>query len=162
MGYGETARLLSFIGGILSSIVGIIYLIWGVISLMLFGWVSLALPLGGVGGIVYGILCLIFGVLTLSVARPYITEGEELKVGAIMCFIFGGISAGAIGGILTIVAGILAILAWSEERKAVVVETPSAAPPPKPEAAAAFCGYCGVQLPLEAAFCPSCGKKVKK
>lgn len=126
--------------------------------MILFGLASFGLPLGGAGGIVYGVLCLIFGPLTLFVARPQITEGEELKTGAIMCFIFGGISAGAIGGILTIVAGVLAIIASSEERKAVMAE----APPPKPEAAVAFCAYCGAQLLPEAAFCPSCGKKVEK
>lgn len=155
MGNVETAKLLSFIGGILSSVLGTIYLLIG--ALFIWWW-----AFGGISWIVNGIICLIFGPLTLFVARPYLTEGEDLKTGAIMCFIFGGISAGGIGGILTIVAGILAIIAWSEQRKAVVAEAPPAAPPPKPKAAVAFCAYCGAQLAPGATFCPSCGKKVKK
>lgn len=159
MGNVETARLLSFIGGILSSVFGMVYLMLGILGALFIWWWGI---FPGMGWITYGILCLIFGPLTLFVARPYITEGEDLKTGAIMCFIFGGISAGAIGGILTIVAGILAIIAWSDQRKVVVAEAPPAAPPPKPEAAAAFCAYCGAQLPPETIFCPSCGKKVEK
>ena len=154
MGKVKTARVLSFIGGIISSIVGTIYLIWAVISVIFqidiiwvpFHWVSFGALSPGGGRIVSGVLGIIFGLLTLFVARPYITEGESLKTGAILCFIFGSISAGVIGGTLIIVAGILAIIAWSDQRKAVI----------------AFCAYCGAQLLPKATFCPSCGKKVKK
>jgi len=72
----------------------------------------------GLPWLIYGILSLIFGALTLTVARKYLFDTSTLKTGAIMCFVFGGISAGAIGGILTIVAGILAIIAWNEQRRA--------------------------------------------
>jgi len=158
MGNVETAKLLSYIGGILSLVFGTIYLIWGIVQALILPWWWF---FAGMNWIIYGIICLIFGPLTLFMARPHLTEGEDLKTGAIMCFIFGGISSGAIGGILTIVAGILAIIAWNEQRKAAVPAAPAAAPP-KPKAAVAFCAYCGAELLPGATFCPSCGKKVKK
>lgn len=89
--------------------------------------------------------------------RSLNARASEFRTGAIMCFIFGGISAGAIGGTITIVAGILATLAWYDQTKTVKVK-----PPPKPEVKVAFCSFCGTELPPEAAFCPSCGKEIKK
>lgn len=138
MGKVETAERLSFIGGILASVLGTIYLILIVHRIWRWG-------MSGTRAIlVYAVLCLIFGSLTLFVARPYIKKGGDLIIGAIMCFIFGGISAGAIGGILTIVAGVLAILASSEQRKAVVAEAPP--PPPPPTGVTPTCSTCGQPL----------------
>jgi len=150
MGSVDTAKLLALIGGILSTVFGTIYLIWGIALAVI--WTIF----GGTGWIIYGILSIIFGALTLTIARDNLIEGE-LMTGAIMCFVFGGVSAGAIGGIITIVAGILAIIAWNEQKKAVKVK-----PPPKPEVKVAYCSSCGAQLPPEATFCPSCGKEIKK
>jgi len=150
----DTARLLAQIGGILSTVFGTIYIIWGII-------LALISPILGAGPVIYGILSIIFGGLTLTIARDSLVEGEELRTGAIICFVFGGVSAVAIGGIVTIVAGVLAIIAWHEGRKAVRV-TPAPLPPPKPEAKVAYCPSCGAQVPPEAGFCPSCGKKIKK
>ena len=149
MGSADTAKLLALIGGILSAVFGIIYLIWGIVLAL---WTIFA----ATPWIIYGVLSIIFGALTLTIARDSLIKGE-LRNGAIMCFIFGGISAGAIGGIIAIVAGILAILAWYDQKKAVRVK-----PPPKPEVKVAYCSSCGTQLPPEAAFCPSCGKEIKK
>lgn len=151
MGSVDTAKLLAFIGGILSAVFGTIYLIGGIIFAVLWWTIFAAMP-----WIIYGILSIIFGALTLTIARDNLIEGD-LRTGAIMCFVFGGVSAGAIGGIVTIVAGILAIIAWSEQKKAVKVT-----PPSKPEVKVAYCSSCGTQLPPEATFCPSCGKEIKK
>jgi len=150
MGSVDTAKLLALIGGILSTVFGTIYLIWGIALAVI--WTIF----GGTGWIIYGILSIIFGALTLTIARDNLIEGE-LRTGAIMCFVFGGVSVGAIGGIITIVAGILAIIAWSEQKKEVKVK-----PSPKPEVKVAYCSSCGAQLSPEAAFCPSCGKEIKK
>jgi len=150
MGSVDTAKLLAFIGGILSAVFGTIYLIWGIVLAVV--WTIF----GGTGWVIYGILSIIFGALTLTIARDNLIEGE-LRTGAIMCFVFGGVSVGAIGGIITIVAGILAIIAWSDQRKEVKVK-----PPPKPGVKVAYCSSCGAQLSPEATFCPSCGKEIKK
>lgn len=152
MGSADTAKLLAFIGGILSAVLGTIYLVVLGIVVPILWWTIFA----GIGWIIYGILSIIFGALTLTIARDNLIEGE-LRTGAILCFVFGGVSVLAIGGVITIVAGILAILAWNDQRKAVKVR-----PPPEPEVKVAFCSSCGTQLPPEAAFCPSCGKEIKK
>lgn len=146
----DTARLLALIGGILSTVFGTIYILWGIFLAL----VTTALL--GVGPVIYGILSIIFGALTLTIAKNSLVEGD-FRTGGIMCIVFGGVSAGAIGGIVTIVAGVLGILAWHEETKAVKVM-----PPPTPEVKVAYCSSCGAQLAPGAAFCPSCGKKVKK
>lgn len=137
----EIAKTLSLVGAVFSMVFGIIYLLWGIVQAAIFHstyynywyrssywigiWILLGLP-----WIIYGIISLIFGILTLAVARKRLFDASTLKTGAIMCFIFGGISAGAIGGILTIVAAILAILAWDEQKKA--TEVPPSPPPPPP------------------------------
>jgi vacuolar-type H+-ATPase subunit I/STV1 len=174
----ETAKTLSFIGAILSMVFGVIYLLWGIALVAIInntyyninylGWayvVGLGLP-----WMIYGTISLIFGILTLTVARKNLVDASTLKSGAIMCFIFGGISAGAIGGIVTIVAGILSIMAWDEQRKAAEAPPPPPPNPPiqpaqqgKPEVAATrYCKYCGAEQSSDATFCSSCGKKLKK
>jgi hypothetical protein len=173
----ETAKTLSLFGAILSVVVGAIYLLLGMAEAAIFRstyydywagpsyWIGLWI-LWGLPWMIYGIFSLIFGILTLAVARKRLFDASTLKTGAIMCFIFGGISAGAIGGILTIVAGILAIIAWDEQRKA--AETPSSAPlqpspqGSQPDTATIYCTYCGAKQSLGATFCSSCGKKLKK
>ena len=156
MGNVETASTLTLVGAILSLVFGTLYLLAGVaLALIAYGGIFAGLYL-----IVLGILSMIFGVLLLMIARKSLLSGE-LKTGAIYCFIFGGISSAAIGGILAIVAGILAIIAWDQERKA--AEAPPSPPPPAPQAAAAviYCQYCGARLSPEVVFCSSCGKKIK-
>jgi vacuolar-type H+-ATPase subunit I/STV1 len=164
----ETAKTLSLVGAILSIVFGIVYFLWGIAQVAIFYntyngywygssyWILL-----GLSFVIYGIISLIFGILTLAVARKCLFDASTLKSGAIMCFIFGGISAAAIGGILTIIAGILAIIAWDEQRKA--AEAPPRTPPPEtPSTAAIFCKYCGASVSPEATFCSSCGKRLKK
>jgi len=157
----ETANTLTFVGGILSMVFGTIYLLGGIVQATL-EYYNAGIFLG-FPWIIGGILALIFGMLTLFIARRSLLEGD-LKTGAILCFVFGGICAPAIGGILTVVAGILAIIAWNEQRR--VAEAPPSPPPlppaPPTTAAALYCTYCGAKLSPEATYCSSCGKKVKK
>jgi hypothetical protein len=165
----ETAKTLSLVGAILSTVLGVVYFLWGMTQVAIFYNVYNGYLYGssywiwvlGLSFMIYGIISLIFGILTLAVARKRLFDVSTLKTGAIMCFIFGGISAGAVGGILTIIAGILAIIAWDEQRKA--AETPPRPPPPPvPSTAAIFCRYCGASQSPEATFCSSCGKRLKK
>jgi vacuolar-type H+-ATPase subunit I/STV1 len=160
----DTANTLTLIGAILSMVFGTIYVLWGIVQVIfLYSW-GYWIGYVGIPWIIYGILSLIFGSLTLIIARKSLLEGD-LKTGAIMCFIFGGITVAAIGGILAIVAGVLAIIAWNEQRRAAEVPpTPPPPPPPSQPTAAAviYCSYCGAQLSPDAVFCMSCGKKVKK
>jgi uncharacterized membrane protein HdeD (DUF308 family) len=156
----ETAKTLALVGAILSIIFGTIYLLLGIVQVL-----TLNYPFSGYLGyswIIYGILALIFGALTF-LARKNLFEGD-LRTGAILCFIFGGMSVAAIGGIVTIVAGILSIIAWYEQRR--LAEAPHSPPPPSPApptvATDIHCLYCGAKLSPEASFCSSCGKKVKK
>jgi len=124
MGHADTAKTLTLVGAILSMVLGIIYLVWGIVQIATFpSWLKFL----GVSWLIYGIISLIFGFLTLFLARKELLQGD-LKTGAIMCFIFGGITSAAIGGILTVVAGILAIIAWNEQRS--VAEAPPPPPPP--------------------------------
>jgi len=154
MGNVETANTLTLVGAILSLVFGTIYLLAGV-ALAILGGIFAGLPF-----MILGILSTIFGVLLLMIARKSLLSGD-LKTGAIYCFIFGGISSAAIGGILAIVAGILAMIAWDQERKA--AEAPPSPPPSAPQAAGAviYCQYCGARLSPEVVFCSSCGKKIK-
>jgi len=160
----DTANTLTLIGAILSMVLGTVYILWGIAQAIMWVWIGGFL---GFPWIIYGILSLIFGSLTLIIARKNLLEGD-LKTGAIMCFVFGGITVAAIGGILAIVAGVLAIIAWNEQRRA--AEVPPTAPPPPPPppssqptpTAVIYCSYCGAQLSPDAVFCVSCGKKVKK
>jgi hypothetical protein len=138
-----TAKTLALVGGILSVVFGVVYFLWGIALAAMFYntynnyyyssnywtgiWILLGLP-----WVIYGIISLIFGILTLAVARKRLFEASTLKTGAIMCFIFGGISAAAIGGALTIVGGILAILAWNDEQRKAGEAQPSVPPPPPP------------------------------
>lgn len=162
----ETAKTLALVGAILSIVLGTIYILWGIVQVvtLYYSFWGYGFWMGYLGypWIIYGILALIFGALTF-LARRNLFEGD-LKTGAVMCFVFGGISAAAIGGILTIVAGILSIIAWNEQRR--VAEAPPSPPPPPPApqtvVAAIYCPYCGAKLSPEVAFCSSCGKKVKK
>jgi len=164
----DTANTLTLIGAILSMVLGTIYILWGIVQVItLYSWVyGYSYWIGYVGfpWIIYGILSLVFGSLTLIIARKNLLEGD-LKTGAIMCFVFGGITVAAIGGILAIVAGVLAIMTWNDQRRAAEVPpTPPPPPPPSQPTATAviYCSYCGAQLSPDAVFCVSCGKKVKK
>jgi hypothetical protein len=164
MGRVETANTLSLVGAILSTVIGTIYLLVGISVTVLYRgsnlfWILFVFPLV-ISLMIIGILSLIFGTLTSFIARKKLLEGD-IKTAAIMCFVFGGITVPAIGGILTIAAGILAILAWDEQRKTVGAPSP---PPPAPltVAASIYCVYCGARTSPEAVFCSSCGKIVKK
>lgn len=157
----EIAQLLALIGGILSIIVGVGLLIWGSIVLFGYGYATGA----GVGGI----LGVIFGFLTLFVARPRLgLGGEDLKTGGIMCIIFGVFSGGTVAGILTIVAGIIGLIAWNEGKTPRTAPPPPPPPtsppppPPTPTEAVAFCANCGSSLSPDADYCPSCGARVEK
>jgi hypothetical protein len=122
----DTAKTLSFVGAILSLIFGVIYLLVGIASLaILSAWVG-AYVFVWAPWLVLGIVEMIFGILTLIMARKKLMAGgEELKMGAIFCMVFGCITIPAIGGILTLVAGILAIIEYGEQKK-----TPEVPPPP--------------------------------
>jgi hypothetical protein len=126
----ETADTLTLIGAILSTILGPIYLLVGIFSAAYRGsilnWILFVFP-WVVSMIAIGILSLISGILTFFTARKKLSNGD-LKIGGILCIIFGGISSPAIGGILTIVAGILALIAWNEQRRTQVASSP----PPSP------------------------------
>lgn len=170
MGNVETAELLSRIGGIISVIVGISYVIIGFGRIWFLPHIFMYfVPL--ISLIIYGVVAILFGLITLFVVRPHITEGGDLKTAAIMCFIFGAISAGAIGGILTVVAGIILILAWTDVRKVDMALPPSTTytppPPTTPPAETpsqktptAYCSNCGAALRPNAVYCQSCGTKV--
>jgi vacuolar-type H+-ATPase subunit I/STV1 len=164
----ETAKTLSLVGAILSIVFGAVYILFGMTQVAIFyntyngyWYGSSYWTLLGLSFVIYGIISLILGILTLAVARKCLVDASTLKTGAIMCFIFGGISVAAIGGILTIVAGVLAIIAWDEERKAAEA-SPKPPLPQVPSTAAIFCKYCGASEPPEATFCSSCGKRLKK
>jgi len=127
----DTAITLAFVGAILSLILGTLGLIGGIVVVALSGpWAYITVGLWA-ELLVFGILSMIGGILTFVLARnKLMAGGEELKMGAIFCIIFGCIAmigSFIIGGILILVAGILGMIEWSEQKKAA-----EAAPPPPP------------------------------
>jgi hypothetical protein len=96
--------ILALIGGILTAICGLTWMLGAGILIAFF--VTLGLGWFGGFGIIGGILYLVFGVLSI-VAATMIKNPEKVKTGGILALIFGVLS----GNILTIIGGILGLIA---------------------------------------------------
>ena len=102
--YKSTGELLAFIGGIVGLLLGI---------LSLFGWGFLNYGFLGALGWIYGIVQIIVSLIILATCGKINIPALKLEKSGIIILILGivlAIFGGTLGGVITIIGGILMLL----------------------------------------------------
>ena len=154
--YPSTAFVLSLIAGIFILLGGILTgLIGAAITFFAFGVGAVI----GVFGIVWGILVIVGASKLRTNPEQHSTWGAIILVFSIISW-FGAFGGFAIGFILGLVGGILALV-WSPPRPAQTYTYATPPPMSSPNATPArYCPHCGRSIPPDAVVCPYCGNKL--
>jgi len=151
---------LSLVGGVIVLLAGVVVTAFGAALSFVLGGLGELGEIFGLAGVIWGVLIVLFASLLRSMPDRHVGFGVLIILFSMFSW-FGAFGGFAIGFLLSLVGGILAIL-WKPEVP--LAEMPPAPSPPPPAATATtpgpvkFCPNCGTPVEVGEKFCKICGK----